>query len=104
MSDAIGGTVNVMLVAIFMVIVSGYMAFNVSYVKAFKVKNEATSIIEKYEGMTTQGLNHIGIYLLNSGYQLKGKCDVGTYGVNINGNLILKLNDKKGENIIIIKN
>ena len=50
MSDAIGGTVNVMLVAIFMVIVSGYMAFNVSYVKAFKVKNRIIDLVEQYEG------------------------------------------------------
>lgn len=50
MNEAIGGTVNVVLIAIFMVLISGYMAFNVSYVKAFKVKNKIIDLIEENEG------------------------------------------------------
>lgn len=50
MRDAIGGTVNIFLIAVFMVVISGYMAFNISYVKAFKVKNKIIDLIEQYEG------------------------------------------------------
>ncbi len=50
MRDAIGGTVNIFLIAVFMVVVSGYMAFNISYVKAFKVKNKIIDLVEQYEG------------------------------------------------------
>ncbi len=50
MRDAIGGTVNIVIIAVFMVLVSGYMAFNVSYVKAFKVKNRIIDLVEQYEG------------------------------------------------------
>ncbi len=50
MSEAVGGAVNVALIAVFMVLISGYMAFNVSYVKAFKVKNRIIDLIEEYEG------------------------------------------------------
>jgi len=50
MRDAIGGTVNIFLIAVFMTVVSGYMAFNISYVKAFKVKNKIIDLIEQYEG------------------------------------------------------
>lgn len=53
MRDAIGGTVNIVLIALFMVLVSGYMAFNVSYMKAFKVKNKIIDLVEQYEGNCT---------------------------------------------------
>ena len=49
MRDAIGGVVNVAFIAVFLVIVSGYLAFSVSYNKAFKVKNKIISILEQYE-------------------------------------------------------
>ena len=39
MRDAFGGIVNIAIIVVFMTIVSGYLAFNVSYTKAFKVKN-----------------------------------------------------------------
>ena len=50
MSNAIGGTVNIVIISIFMVIVAAYMAFNISYVKAFKVKNKIIDLVEQYEG------------------------------------------------------
>lgn len=50
MRDALGGSFNIMFVAVFITLISGYLAFSVSYSKAFKVKNKIISIIEQYQG------------------------------------------------------
>ena len=52
MRDALGGLVNIVIIVVFMVIVSGYLAFNVNYTKAFRVKNKIISAIETHEGLT----------------------------------------------------
>ena len=46
MRDAIGGVVNITIIVTFLVIVSGYLAFNVNYTKAFRVKNKIITTIE----------------------------------------------------------
>ena len=51
MRDAFGGIVNISMIVVFLVIVSGYLAFNVSYTKAFRVKNKIITTIEQYEGL-----------------------------------------------------
>lgn len=50
MRDAFGGIVNIVIIVVFLVIVSGYLAFNVNYTKAFRVKNKIISTYEEYEG------------------------------------------------------
>ena len=50
MKDAFGGIVNIVLVAIFLVIVSGILGLVVNYTKAFRMKNTVISTIEQYEG------------------------------------------------------
>lgn len=52
MKDAFGGIVNIVLVAIFLVIVSGILGLVVNYTKAFRMKNTVISTIEQYEGAT----------------------------------------------------
>lgn len=49
MQEAFGGILNIVFVAIFLVIVSGVLAFTVTYTKAFKMKNIVISAIEEYE-------------------------------------------------------
>ncbi len=73
MNEAVGGAVNVALIAIFMVLISGYMAFNVSYVKAFKVKNRIIDLVEQYEGdcdpnQVSECTNKIHNYMDEIGY------------------------------------
>lgn len=51
MKDAFGGIVNVFLVAVFLVIVEGILGLVVNYSKAFRMKNEVISAIERYEGL-----------------------------------------------------
>lgn len=50
MRDAYGGIVNIVIIVVFLVIVSGYLAFNVNYTKAFRTKNRIISYFEEYEG------------------------------------------------------
>ena len=40
MRDAFGGLLNMVIIVVFLVLVSGYLAFNVNYTKAFRVKNK----------------------------------------------------------------
>ena len=50
MKDAFGGIANIVLVAIFLVIISGILGLVVNYTKAFRMKNSIISAIEQYEG------------------------------------------------------
>lgn len=50
MRDAFGGIVSIAIIVVFLVVVSGYLAFNVNYTKAFRVKNKIISTYEQYEG------------------------------------------------------
>lgn len=50
MRDAFGGVANLVIIVVFLVLVSGYLAFNVNYTKAFRVKNKIISTYEQYEG------------------------------------------------------
>ena len=51
MKDAFGGLLNIIIVAIFLVIVEGILGLVVNYSKAFRMKNAVISAIERYEGL-----------------------------------------------------
>lgn len=87
MREAVGSTWIFGLVISFTVIFAGFLVLALAYSKAYKIKNEMTSIIEKYEGVTlTDSLNGKGSleiinqYLINSGYSTMGKCPSDSYG------------------------
>ena len=50
MRDALGGAVNIIIIVVFIVIVLGYLAFNVNYTKAFRMKDKIISIYNQYDG------------------------------------------------------
>lgn len=50
MRASIGGIVNLFLIMIFIVIISSLLLFNVSYAKAYRVKNKIITTYEQYEG------------------------------------------------------
>ncbi len=68
MRDAYGGIVNITFIAVFMLIISGYLAFSVSYNKAFKVKNKIISVLEQYEYYNNTSKGFIDEYLKDIGY------------------------------------
>ena len=49
MRDAFGGILNIVLIALFLLIVEGVLGLVVNYTKAFKMKNNVISSIEQYE-------------------------------------------------------
>lgn len=56
MREAMGGTWLFGIVALFIVLFSGFMAYSISYTKAFKTKNEILNYIEQAEGFTTSAV------------------------------------------------
>lgn len=53
MRDAMGGTVTIVIVVVFIVFALGYMAFNVNYTKAFRMKDKIISVYDNYNGECT---------------------------------------------------
>ena len=73
MRDAFGGVTSLVIIVVFLVLVSGYLAFNVIYTKAFKVKNKIITLFEQYEGKCGQALTNecdtkISEYVRSIGY------------------------------------
>lgn len=71
MRDALGGVVNLAMIVVFLVLVCGYLAFNVNYTKAFRVKNYIITSLEQYEGNCNTGTscsNKIQSYIKQVGY------------------------------------
>ncbi|MBQ2639909.1 MAG: hypothetical protein IJF92_04010 [Bacilli bacterium] len=82
MRDAIGGSVNMFFVAVFIAVVSGYLAFSVNYTKAFRMKNKIITTFEQYkgcEGTTNQSScnTEIEAYRNNIGYNSDISCESG---------------------------
>ena len=50
MKDALGGTVTIAIITVFIVIALGYLAFNVNYTKAHRMKDRIISIYDYYHG------------------------------------------------------
>ncbi len=90
MREAIGGTWIMQLVIVFMLLFVAFLALALNYSKAFQVKNDILSMIEKKEGVTkgnNGSLNLINKYLKNSGYNVTNTCPENSYGVyNLNNN------------------
>ena len=76
MRDALGGTVNFVIIVVFIVIVLGYLAFNVNYTKAFRMKNNIISEYENSDGKCFEDesgagcKNRISQYAKQIGYKL----------------------------------
>lgn len=50
MRDAVGGSVVIVIIMVFIVLVSAYLAFNVNYMKAFKMKDKIIALYEESDG------------------------------------------------------
>lgn len=60
MRDAYGGIVNLAILVVFLVLVNGYLAFNVNYTKAFRVKNKIITTLENYSTTSGTGCDQSG--------------------------------------------
>lgn len=68
MKEAIGGVFSLEFIIVFLLILNGYLAFSVNYTKAFRVKNEIRSIIQKNEGLTKDAMDDISEYMAKVNY------------------------------------
>ena len=83
MRESIGGTWITQLVMVMMFVFVAFLALSVNYSKAFRVKNQMISIIEKNEGIDNETIKMINNYLKNNNQVQKGSCPSGYYGVNL---------------------
>ncbi len=78
MRESIGGAWLFQIAIIFILLFTGYLALSVNYSRAFKVKNEIVSIIERSEGLTPEAERSIQSYLSGVNHTVNGLCpDVG---------------------------
>ena len=50
MNEGLGTTPIVVIIVVFIAVASSYLAYNVNYMKAFRMKNKIIAIYEKYDG------------------------------------------------------
>ena len=88
MREAIGGTWIMQLVIVFMLVFVAFLALSLNYSKAFQMKNEVLTMIEKKEGLTDDAEGTIALinsYLATNGYHVQKTCPENSYGVtNLN--------------------
>lgn len=111
MKEAMGGVFSLEFIIVFLLILNGYMAFNVNYTKAFRVKNEIRSIIQKNEGLTTSAMEQIEEYMNKVNYTQSNGFNQycqnrGMYTCTVNGRSFCmdvttsdKYGTRNGENI-----
>lgn len=82
MRQSIGGSWLIGLMVLFILLFSGYIILTMDYNKSVRVKNEAISLIEKYEGLNEESITLLNNYLNASGYRTTGTCGEkdGVYG------------------------
>ena len=79
MRDAFGGIVSITIIVAFLVVVSGYLAFNVTYTKAFRMKNEVISKLTEYNGHCGDVCKEkINSYARNIGYNVGKEANPNT--------------------------
>lgn len=74
MREVSGSTWTFQLIILFILIFACFLTLVLNYNKAYNVKNELLTIIEKYEGVNEESLGIMNNYLRSTGYKTKGKC------------------------------
>ena len=86
MRDALGGTVSLVIVTVFIVIALGYMAFNVNYTKAFRMKDKIIALYDDFEGNCDSACNQaISDYADTLGYATGGNLNCPDGYTDVNG-------------------
>ena len=81
MRESVGTTWIFQIVLTLILIFAAYLALTINYSRAFLVKNESLTIIEKHEGLTDAALEIVNNYLQSNGYHEVGKCPSGWKGI-----------------------
>ena len=75
MREAVGGLGITQIVIFFLILFSGYLCVSINTNKAYKVKNEIITIIQKNNGFHEDTLTEIQQYMTSVGYRSTGTCD-----------------------------
>lgn len=70
MKEAIGQTISLQVILVFMVFLNAFLAFSVNYTKAFRVKNKVINELEQNEGLNTTARGNIIDYMEHVGYNV----------------------------------
>lgn len=74
MREVTGSTASFQTIILFILIFAAFLSMVIIYSKAYIIKNEALTIIEKYDGVSNTSLDIINNYVLGQGYKQKGSC------------------------------
>lgn len=103
MKGAVETTETFKYIILFTFLFAAFLTLAITYNKAFRLKNETLTILEKYEG-NQNGFNIINNYLQKSSYKTVGKCNLednkDVYGVIFgeNNNLPELVDENKSKN------
>ncbi len=75
MKEAIGQTISLQVILVFLVFLNAFLAFSVNYTKAFRVKNKVINELEQNEGLNPTAKANIEKYMSNVGYNVKISAD-----------------------------
>ena len=76
MRESVGSTWIFESIIFFILIFAAFLSLVIQYSRAYIVKNEVLTILEKYEGASISK-ELIGNYLEEQGYKTKGSCPTG---------------------------
>lgn len=71
MNEGVGSSTVLVIMMVFLTVVSAYMAFNVNYTKAFRLKNKIVAVYDQYNGDCSIGSvcwDEIEEYALSIGF------------------------------------
>ena len=75
MKESVGILSLTNIVIFFILVFTGYLCITLNQTKAYNVKNQVISIIQKNGGIDSQAVTEIQEYMSEVGYRSSGKCD-----------------------------
>ena len=75
MKESIGVLSLTNIVILFILVFTGYLCIMLNQTKAYNVKNEIITIIQKHNGLGDDALTEIKEYMDKVGYRSTGRCD-----------------------------
>ena len=87
MNEGIGSTTTLVIIVVFIAFASSYMAFNVNYTKAFRMKNKIIALYEEYNGQCgSECQRKIVEYAKSIGYNPSNSLNCSKTDINPIGN------------------
>ena len=102
MKEVSSSTWTFQMIIIFMLIFAGFLALVLTYSKAFSIKNRFLTMIEKYDGITSESIKVMNNFAINKGYIATYSCPEDWYGVDIYNDVVEIANENEKYNYCFI--